>query len=111
MTPKLRMNCLEVRFEGTFGHAYPSLDSDGQRKTARRRLTSMCRFTSIIHKEEDGTYSAEVPLLPGCYTCGDTIDEVKANLKEAIELYLEVEADSIDATKLPNGSQLLEVAL
>lgn len=71
----------------------------------------MCTFTSIIHKEDDGTYSAEVPLLPGCYTCGDTIDEVKANLKEAIELYLEVAVDAIDVTKLPKGSQLLELTL
>ncbi len=71
----------------------------------------MCTFTSIIHKEDDGTYSAEVPLLPGCYTCGDTIDEVKTNLKEAIELYLAVAADGIDPTKLPKGSQLLKVKL
>ena len=46
----------------------------------------MCRFYSIIHEEPDGGYSAEVPALPGCYTDGDTLDEVKANLREAIQL-------------------------
>jgi len=40
----------------------------------------MCRFYTIIHEEPDGGYSAEVPALPGCYTDGDTLDEVKAKL-------------------------------
>ena len=50
----------------------------------------MCKFYSIIHEEPEGGYSAEVPALPGCYTDGDTIEEVKRNLQEAIQLYLEV---------------------
>jgi predicted RNase H-like HicB family nuclease len=34
-------------------------------------------------------YSAYVPLLPGCITVGDTYDEIKLNIKEAIALYIE----------------------
>ena len=48
-------------------------------------------FTIIIHKaEKDETgYWAECPELPGCFTEGETIDEIKENMKEAISLYLE----------------------
>jgi len=34
-------------------------------------------------------YSAYVPDLPGCVTTGQTIDEVRRNLREAISLQLE----------------------
>ena len=42
----------------------------------------------IIEKDEHGYY-AHYHELPGCQTQGDTYDEVMANIKEAIELYLE----------------------
>ena len=41
-------------------------------------------FKAIIHDAEEGGYWAEVPALPGCVTEGDTIEELHANLKEAI---------------------------
>ena len=69
----------------------------------------MCKFYSIIHEEPEGGYSAEVPALPGCYTDGDTLDEVKANLREAIQLYLEVFED--ECTNLPAGSSVMEVSV
>jgi len=45
----------------------------------------------VIHSENDG-YWAEVPSMPGCYTQGDTKEELIENLKEAIELWLSVDA-------------------
>jgi predicted RNase H-like HicB family nuclease len=45
---------------------------------------------AVIHPAEEGGYWAEVPALPGCITEGDTIDEVMANLKDAIEGWLDV---------------------
>lgn len=53
----------------------------------------MREFTVIIEQDEDGTYIASVPELPGCHTQGDTLEELNENIKEAIELYLEVEAE------------------
>jgi len=51
----------------------------------------------IIHKAEEGGYWAEVPALPGCVSEGDTLDETKANIREAIEGYLEVvQEDNIE---------------
>lgn len=41
----------------------------------------------VIEKDEDGYY-AYCPALKGCQTQGDTLEEVQANIKEAIELYL-----------------------
>lgn len=42
----------------------------------------------IIEKDEDGYY-AYSPELEGCQSQGDTLEEVKSNIKEAVELYLE----------------------
>ena len=39
--------------------------------------------------EETGGYVVSCPVLPGCYTQGDTIDEALENIKEAILLCLE----------------------
>ena len=52
-------------------------------------------FTAIIEKDEDGYYVGSVPSLRGCYTQGRTMDELLENIKEAIELCLEVEKDEI----------------
>ena len=42
----------------------------------------------IIEKDEHGYY-AYYPELEGCQTQGDSLEEVLANIKEAIELYIE----------------------
>jgi predicted RNase H-like HicB family nuclease len=48
------------------------------------------KIKAIIHPAEEGGYWAEVPALPGCITEGDTMEEVMANLKDAIEGWLDV---------------------
>ena len=50
-------------------------------------------FTVLIEKDEDGVYVGSVPALRGCHTQGKTIDELLKNIKEAIELCLEVDKD------------------
>jgi predicted RNase H-like HicB family nuclease len=50
---------------------------------------------AIVHKAEEGGYWAEVPSLPGCLTQAETLDELKANLYEAIELWLSVGDDQM----------------
>ena len=50
-------------------------------------------FTIIIEKDEDRFYVASVVELPGCHTQGKTLDELMKRIREAIELYLEVEKD------------------
>ena len=46
------------------------------------------RFSIVIEKDEDGYY-AFCPELQGCYTQGDTYEEVMENIKDAIRLHLE----------------------
>jgi predicted RNase H-like HicB family nuclease len=47
------------------------------------------KYLIVIEKARDGSYSAYVPDLPGCVSCGDTVAEVKRNIKEAVDLYVE----------------------
>jgi len=43
----------------------------------------------ILEPAEEGGYTVYVPSLPGCVSEGETEEEALANIKEAIELYLE----------------------
>jgi predicted RNase H-like HicB family nuclease len=48
-------------------------------------------LTAIVRAEPDaGGYSASIPALPGCHTQGETLDEVRSNLREAAEGWLAV---------------------
>ena len=51
------------------------------------------KFTVIIERDVDGWLVSEVVELPGCHTQGKTMDELLVNVKEAIELCLEVEKE------------------
>ena len=44
----------------------------------------------VVHAEPEGGYWAEVPALPGCVTQGETMAELRANLREAVAATLEV---------------------
>jgi predicted RNase H-like HicB family nuclease len=46
-------------------------------------------YTVIIEQAEDGSYSAYVPDLPGCVSCGDTVKEASKLIREAIRLHIE----------------------
>ena len=48
-------------------------------------------FTLLIERDEDGYYVGSITELPGCHTQAKTLDELNKRIKEAIELYLEVE--------------------
>jgi len=63
---------------------------------------------AIVHKAEEGGFWAEVPTIPGCATQGETMEELRFNLREAIEgcLSVPVESPSICA-----DDQVIELAL
>jgi predicted RNase H-like HicB family nuclease len=47
-------------------------------------------FTAVVYRDaESGDYIASVPALPGTLTCADSLPELRANIREAIELTLE----------------------
>ena len=47
------------------------------------------KFKVVISKGLDFGFNAIVPSLTGCVSCGNTVDEALANVREAIELYIE----------------------
>jgi len=46
-------------------------------------------YRVLFRKEPEGGFTAIVPSLPGCVSFGKTLEEAKAMVREAIELYLE----------------------
>jgi predicted RNase H-like HicB family nuclease len=44
----------------------------------------MSTFTVVIHEEPTGGFWGEVPALPGCYSQGETVNELLENMGEAI---------------------------
>jgi predicted RNase H-like HicB family nuclease len=64
-------------------------------------------FHGILEYDpEAGSYSAVCPELPGCTSAGDTEEEARANIEEAIRLYLEP-----SKIALPENSKLIEVSV
>ena len=51
------------------------------------------KLTVTIDRDEDGVWIVECPSIPGCVSQGDTKDEALANIREAIELCMEVRAE------------------
>ena len=73
----------------------------------------MYRTLGYIEKDpETGLYVAIVPGIPGAHTQAETLDELKDNLKEVLELCLE-EMDPETRKRLPEfiGIQQVEVAV
>lgn len=63
-------------------------------------------FRTIIEPDEEKGYHGFVPLLRGVHTGGDTIEEVQANLKEAIKCH--IEGLLLDKQKVPQESGAFE---
>jgi predicted RNase H-like HicB family nuclease len=62
----------------------------------------------LIHKAEEGGYWGEVPALPGCVSQGETIDDVRSNVREAIEGWLLAEEGGASAGE---ADRVLEVTV
>jgi predicted RNase H-like HicB family nuclease len=48
------------------------------------------KYAVVIHEEPEGGFWGEVPALPGCYSQGETVNELMQNIREAIEGVLAV---------------------
>jgi predicted RNase H-like HicB family nuclease len=67
------------------------------------------RYTVVLQTESDGGYVATVPALPGCISEGDNRDQALANIREAIELYVEDCRDAGDPVPTEAGKEFVEV--
>lgn len=63
-------------------------------------------YKILLRKEPERGYTIIVPTLEGCITYGETLEEAKANAKEAIELYIASLKD--DNLPIPSDEDLLE---
>ncbi len=69
----------------------------------------MERYATVVHEDPEGGFWAEVPALPGCYSQGETTDELMENVREAITGVLEVMNEQ---GKRPEANiQILDVAV
>lgn len=66
-------------------------------------------YTVILEQEPDGEFVALVPALPGCVSQGATRQEVMANIREAIELYVEDCIAAGDPVPSEAGKEFVEV--
>jgi predicted RNase H-like HicB family nuclease len=62
----------------------------------------------VAHKAEEGGYWAEVPAIPGCFTQGDTWEELLPNVYEAVEARLSVDPEPVE---LKPEDKVLEIAI
>lgn len=69
------------------------------------------KFKALIRKGVDFGYVAEVPSLPGCVSQGDTVDEARANIREAIELYIEDMSPKDIEIASESNPELYEIAV
>jgi predicted RNase H-like HicB family nuclease len=67
------------------------------------------KYAIVIHEEPEGGFWAEVPALPGCYSQGETVDELLANVREAITGVLEVMKEL--GQKPEDNVQILDLAV
>jgi predicted RNase H-like HicB family nuclease len=80
---------------------------NGQKDDALRAYTKGMKFRIVLEFDaETNSYSAVCPELPGCASAGDTEEEARANIEEAIRLYL-APAD----IHLPENAKLVEVVI
>lgn len=67
------------------------------------------QYTVVLERESDGGYVASVPALPGCVSQGDTRDDALANIREAIDLYLEDVREAGEPIPTEAGLELVSV--
>ena len=70
---------------------------------------AMVRKASVVIEKDENGFYAWRPELKGCHSQGDTLDEAMANIREAIELYLETLTDEERAAAL--SQEILTTAI
>jgi len=67
------------------------------------------KYRILIEQDEDGVFIAEVPALPGCISQGSTRSAAIANIKEAIEGYLESLKMHNEPVPPPISEEIIEI--
>ncbi len=64
---------------------------------------------TVVLREEEGGYSVQCLELPGCISEGETREEALANIREAIEGYLEAFPDGME--RLKQKKEVVEITV
>ena len=65
-------------------------------------------YRVIVEPDENNTFHAFVPALPGCHTWGETFDEARRNVRDAIDAYLRSLKTDGESIPEDNGVEILE---
>lgn len=68
-------------------------------------------FTVVIERDEDGRFLAICPALQGCYTEGETEDEARNLIKDAIRLHIEHRLEAGEPIYREIGTSKVKVAV
>lgn len=68
------------------------------------KSAKVLKYEAVFEEQEVGGYTVTVPVLPGCITEGDTFEEAKKNIAEAITGYLE--SLSMDGEEIPTNNSV-----
>ena len=61
----------------------------------------------VVHEADEGGFWAEVPVLPGCVSQGETVEELMVNLRDAAAGWLEADAP----VTIDRSARVLDLAL
>ncbi len=69
------------------------------------------KFKVILEEAEEGGYVIYVPSLPGCVSQGESREEAIENIKEAIEVYLDIDDAQIEAEIKRKRAEVVEISM
>jgi len=62
----------------------------------------------VVHEAEEGGFWGEAPALPGCASQGEALEELMADMREAIERWM---AADVPAPAPGSGGRVVEIAV
>lgn len=90
MDGKLRVLTDEICLCYHLGNRMNTMSKHSNKLKVEKTLAkTVFSYTVNFIPAEEGGYTVEVPVLPGCITEGDTFEEAERNAREAITVYLE----------------------
>lgn len=69
------------------------------------------QFKVILEEAEEGGYVVQVPSLPGCISQGETKEKALENIKEAIEVYLDIDEAEIAEQIQGKKAEIVELKI
>lgn len=68
-------------------------------------------FKVVLEKAEEGGYVIYVPTLPGCVSQGESREEALENIKEAIEVYIDIDYAEIEEQLQGKKAEVVEISI